>query len=145
MRILISPQEFKGTLTAVQAAETIASAIARVLPSAQLELAPIADGGPGFVDALVGATGGKFRESQVEDPLGRPVTARWGMLGEGTAVLEIAAASGLLRLSPPERDPRRASTFGTGELSRAALDANCRRIFLGIGRRPPNHSRAAPA
>ncbi len=145
MRILISPQEFKGTLTAVQAAEAIASAIARVLPSAQLEVAPIADGGPGFVDALVGATVGKYRESQVEDPLGRPVTARWGMLGEGTAVLEMAAASGLLRLSPPERDPRRASTFGTGELIRAALDANCRRIFLGIGGSATNDGGAGAA
>ena len=145
MRILISPQEFKGTLTAVQAADAIASAIARVLPSAQLELAPIADGGPGFVDALVGASGGKYRESQVEDPLGRPITARWGMLGEDTAVLEMAAASGLLRLSPTERDPRRASTFGTGQLIRAALDAKCQRIFLGIGGSGTNDGGAGAA
>jgi glycerate kinase len=133
MRILISPQEFKGTLTALQAANAIASAIARVFPSAQLELAPIADGGPGFVDALVGITGGRYRKSQVQDPLGRPVIARWGTISDGTAILEMAAASGLLRLHPSERAPRRASTFGTGELIRAALDVGCPRIFLGIG------------
>lgn len=145
MRILIAPQEFKGTLTAVQATEAIAGAIARVLPSAELELAPIADGGPGFVDALVGATGGKYRVSQVQDPLGRPITARWGVLGEDTAVLEMAAASGLLRLLPTERDPRRASTYGTGEMIRTALDANCRRIFLGIGGSATNDGGAGAA
>jgi glycerate kinase len=145
MRILISPQEFKGTLTAVQAANAIASGIARVLPSAHLELAPIADGGPGFVDALVGTTGGKYRESPVQDPLGRPVNARWGLIGEGTAVLEMAAASGLLLLSAAERDPRRASTFGTGQLIRAALDAKCPRIFLGIGGSATNDGGAGAA
>jgi glycerate kinase len=145
MRILISPQEFKGTLTAIEAANAIASAIARVFPSAQLELAPIADGGPGFVDALVGTSGGKYRQAQVQDPLGRLVTARWGAIGEGTAVLEMAAASGLLLLHPTERDPRRASTFGTGQLIRAALDAGCPRIFLGIGGSASNDGGAGAA
>jgi glycerate 2-kinase len=133
MRILISPQEFKGTLTALQAANAIARAIGRILPSAHLEIAPIADGGPGFLDAIVSITGGKYLKSQVEDPLGRPVAARWGTIGGGTAILEMAEASGLLRLDPAERDPRRTSTFGTGQLIRAALDADCPRIFLGIG------------
>jgi glycerate kinase len=134
MRILVAPQEFKGTLTAVQAASAMRDALAGVLGSAQLDVAPLSDGGPGFVDALLNAARGEARQSLVEDPLGRPVTARWGMIGGGrTAVLEMAAASGLSLLAASERDPRRTSTFGTGELIRAALDASCEQILLGVG------------
>jgi glycerate 2-kinase len=146
MRILVAPQEFKGTLTAVQAASAIRDAIGRVLTSAQLDLAPLSDGGPGFVDALLGAAQGEQRQSLVQDPLGRPVAARWGTIAGGrTAVLEMAAASGLLRLAFPERDPRRTTTFGTGELIRAALDANCRQILLGIGGSATNDGGAGAA
>ncbi len=134
MRILVAPQEFKGTLTAVQAASAIRDALAGVLGSVQLDVAPLSDGGAGFVDALLSASPGEPRQSLVEDPLGRPVTARWGVIGGGrTAVLEMAAASGLSLLAGPERDPRRTSTFGTGELIRAALDAKCEQILLGVG------------
>ncbi len=134
MRILIAPQEFKGTLTAVQAASAVRDVLARVLGSAHLDMAPLSDGGPGFVAALLDAAGGEPHQCLVEDPLGRPITARWGTISGGrTAVLEMAAASGLSLLASAERDPRHTTTFGTRQLIRAALDANCRQILLGIG------------
>jgi len=146
MRIVVAPQEFKGTLTAVQAAGAIATAVHRVLASAQLDLAPISDGGPGFVDALLGAAQGEQRQSLVQDPLGRPLTARWGTIAGGrTAVIEMAAASGLVLLSSSERDPRHTTTFGTGELIRAALDAGCEQILLGIGGSATNDGGAGAA
>ena len=134
MRILIAPQEFKGTLTARAAAEAIARGLRRALPEAELDLLPMADGGPGTLDALVAATGGRVIETEVRGPLGAPVRARWGALGDGkTAVVEMAEASGLVLVPEAERDPRRATTFGTGELLRAALDTGYRRIIVGVG------------
>ena len=139
MRILVAPQEFKGSLTAPQAAEAIAAGLRRSLPDAEVTLLPLADGGPGTVDALVEATAGQLFEADVQDPLGRPVRARWGALGERrddtvrTAVIEMAAASGLSLLQPHELDPSRTSTFGTGELLRCALDADYPRIIVGVG------------
>jgi glycerate kinase len=95
---------------------------------------PIADGGEGTVEALVEATSGRFETRTVRGPLGRPVDARWGVLGDGvTAVVEMAAASGLTLVPVGRRDPRVASTFGTGQLIRAALDAGFRHIVVGIG------------
>ena len=146
MRILVAPQEFKGTLTAVQAASAMREALAAVLGSVQLDVAPLSDGGPGFVDALLNAARGEARQSLVEDPLGRPVAARWGMIGGGrTAIVEMAAASGLTLLATSERDPRRTSTFGTGELIRAALDASCEQILLGVGGSATNDGGAGAA
>jgi len=146
MRILIAPQEFKGTLTAVEAAGAVASAIRRTLRSPELDVAPLSDGGPGFVNALLGAANGEPHDCRVQDPLGRLITARWGTIGEGkTAVLEMASASGLSLLSASERDPRHTSTFGTGELIRAALDADCARILLGIGGSATNDGGAGAA
>jgi glycerate kinase len=138
MRILIAPQEFKGTLTAREAAEAIASGLRRALPEAALDLLPMADGGPGTLEALVEATAGRYVESAAHDALGRPLRARWGVLGalgarEGVAVIEMAAASGVTVLQPEELDPRRTSTSGTGELLRAALDAGHRRVIIGVG------------
>jgi glycerate kinase len=138
MRILVAPQEFKGTLTARAAAEAIARGLRRALPGTEIDVLAMADGGPGTVEALVEATGGRYVEAEAHDPLGRPLRARWGVLGArstlaGSAVIEMAAASGLTLLRPEERDPRRASTFGTGELLRAALDAGRRRIIVGAG------------
>ncbi len=116
----------------------MAAAIARgwrqVFPDADILLRPMADGGEGTVDAVLAATGGERRECQVCDPMGRPVSAHWGWLGEeGGAVLEMAAASGLHRVPKAQRDAIRASSYGTGELIRAALDAGARRIILGLG------------
>ena len=117
--------------------------IRRVRPDATIDLCPIADGGEGTVDALAAATGGEIRTSEVVGPLGSSVTAQWAMLGQAaaegggdiapTAVIEMAAASGLALVASGQRDPMSAGTFGTGQLIAAALDAGAGRIIVGIG------------
>jgi glycerate kinase len=132
VRVLIAPQEFKGTLTATEAAEAIARGVRKARPEWAVDVFPIADGGPGTVDAFVRGTGATRVPAQVHDARGRAVIAEWALLGD-TAVIEMAAASGLTRLPPELRDPRVTTTFGTGELVRAALDAGCRRVLIGAG------------
>lgn len=146
MRILVAPDSFKGSLSAVAAARAIAAGVRRVWPAAQLEEVPLADGGEGTVEALVAATGGERHRRPVRDPLGRLVEASFGILGDGvTAVIEMAAASGLTLLAPAERNPLATSTYGTGELLRAALDAGCRKIIVGIGGSATNDGGAGMA
>jgi len=146
MRVLISPQEFKGSLTAKEAAEAIAEGLRRALPDAELDIVPMADGGPGIVQAILSARAGHEETCQAQDPLGRPVTAAWGLLEEGpTAVIEMAAASGLVLLKSEERDPRRTSTYGTGQIIQAALDAGCRRLIIGVGGSATNDGGAGMA
>lgn len=134
MRALVAPQQFKGTLTAREAAEAIARGVTAAQPDARLDLAPLADGGQGTVDALLAASpGGSERVTTVQGPLGDPVQARWGVLPNGLGVIEMAAASGLTLVPPNRRSVLDAHTFGTGELIRAALDSGCTRIALGAG------------
>jgi len=132
MRILIAPQEFKGSLTAVEAAAAMLAGVERGLPGAGITVLPIADGGPGTLDALVAARHGQIRRVTVSGPLGAAVQARYGLIDE-TAVIETAEACGLVLLAPDALDPARATTYGAGELVRSALDAGCRRFLLGIG------------
>jgi len=133
-RWLVAPQEFKGTLTAGEAAEAMARGVRQVSADVVLDIAPLADGGPGTVDALLAGTRGERRVCRVHGPLGHPVDASWALLEDGrTAVVEMAAASGLTLVAPERRDARRASTYGTGELIRAALDAGCERLIVGMG------------
>ena len=133
-RVLVAPDSFKGSLSAVQAAEAMERGVLAAWPDARVVKVPIADGGEGTVDALVTATQGRFESRTVRGPLGRPVEARWGVLGDGrTAVIEMAAASGITLVPEGRRDPRVASTFGTGQLIRSALDEGFRRIVVGIG------------
>jgi glycerate kinase len=146
VRIVIAPQEFKGSLSATEAARAIAEGLRRTLPDAELDLAPMADGGPGTVEALVTAGGGRRLTSTVGGPLGRPVEAAWGLLDEGrTAVIEMAAASGLVLLRAEERDARRAGTYGTGQLIAAALEVGCRRLIIGLGGSATNDGGAGMA
>ena len=146
MQILVSPQEFKGSLSAREAAEAIARGLCRALPDAILDVVPMADGGPGTVDAVLSTASGRRQTAVVQDPLGRPVDAVWGLIDEGpTAVIEMAAASGLVLLRDEERDPRRASTYGTGQLVLAALDAGCRRLIVGVGGSATNDGGAGMA
>jgi glycerate kinase len=134
MKILIAPDSFKGSLTAPEVAAAMAAGFRRVYPDAELVELPLSDGGPGTVDAMVAATGGRRETRRVRGPLGEPVDAAFGVLGDGiTAVVEMAAASGLTLVPGDRRDPRSASTFGTGELITAALDAGCRKLIIGIG------------
>ncbi len=134
MKIVIAPQAFKGSLSALQAADAIANGAQRVFPDAQLTRVPIADGGDGTLDALINATGGTFHEAKVTGPLGSPVDARWGVLGDGmTTVIEAAQACGLALLSENERDPLTTTTYGVGELIKHALDAGYRKMLIGLG------------
>jgi glycerate kinase len=134
MRALIAPQEFKGTLSGHQAAEAIARGVRAARPTWTLDAAPLADGGPGTMDALLAARGGERHTAVVEDPLGRPVNATFAiLLPDRTGVVEMAQASGLWRLTPEERDPYRASSYGTGQLIRAAMEAGCRTVIVGAG------------
>jgi glycerate kinase len=146
MRILVAPQEFKGSLTAREAAAAIARGLREALPDAGIDVLALADGGPGTVEVLVEATAGSYAEAPCHDPIGRAMLARWGVLGDGeTAVIEMAAASGLAVLRPSERDPRVTSTYGTGEIVDAALDAGHRRIIVGAGGSATNDGGAGVA
>lgn len=145
MRVLVAPQEYKGTLTALEAAEAMAGGLRAAFRDVEIDLAPMADGGPGTAEALLAAAGGEWRATPAHDPLMRPVEAAWALLSDGTAVVECAAASGLVRLRPDELDPRRASTYGTGELIAAALDAGCRDLIVGLGGSATNDGGAGMA
>ncbi|HZR09519.1 MAG TPA: glycerate kinase [Myxococcales bacterium] len=134
MKVVVAPDSYKGSLSALAVAEAIERGVRAVFPAAEVVKVPIADGGEGTVDALVVATSGRTMETTVHGPLGESVAARWGVLGGGTtAVIEMAAASGLPLVPPGKRDPRVTSTRGTGELLRAALDAGLRHLVIGIG------------
>jgi glycerate kinase len=134
LRVLIAPDSFKGSLSSVDVARALAAGWRRARPGDDLRLAPLADGGEGTLVAIEAAGGWQWRTAAAHDPLGRQIVARWLVSDDGTkAVVELAAASGLSLLAPAERDPLNASTFGTGEVLRAVLDAGIRRIDLGVG------------
>jgi glycerate kinase len=135
MRVVVAPDKFKGSLSAAEAAQAMAAGIRAVYPQAEIDLCPMADGGEGTVAALVGATGGHFVQRAVTGPLAEmKVNATFGVLGDGkTAVIEMAAASGLALLKPEDRNPLNTTTFGTGELLRYACEMGLKKIILGIG------------
>ena len=134
MKIVIAPDSFKDSLSAEKVADAIAAGLADVMPHAQLVKCPMADGGEGTVEAIVAAGNGQLRRNHVQGPLGAPVEAHWGWLPDShTAIIEMAEASGLQLLKPEQRNACITSTFGTGELIRAALDAGARRVILAIG------------
>ena len=164
MKVIIAPDSFKETLSALDVAAALAAGVLEACPDAQVDLCPMADGGEGTVSAMVAATGGKTLTADVYDPLGAPIRAHFGLLGtpdvavlpgalglsgsvqrfegEGgdvvggehlTAVIEMAAASGLGLVPPDRRDPLRTTTFGTGQLILTALDAGATGIIMGIG------------
>jgi glycerate kinase len=152
VKIIVAPQALKGSLDAAEVGHAIAAGIHVVLPGAEVTVVPVADGGEGTVSALVAATAGHTLSVRVTGPLGQPVEAHYGLLGADhvpesqpgatrsvpdldgrTAVIEMAAASGLPLVPREHRDPRIATTRGTGELIRAALDAGARRLLIGIG------------
>jgi len=134
MRIIVAPDSFKGSVSALGVAEAMERGIRVVFPEAEVLKVPIADGGEGTVEALVVATGGRLLHTEVRGPLGEPVRAHWGVSGDGTtAFLEMASASGLPLVPRDQRDPRITSTYGTGELMKAALELGLRRLVIGIG------------
>ena len=133
MRIIVAPGAFKNSLTAQEAAAAIARGLEQSGLGADLVLKPVADGGNGTLDAML-AGGGERRSLVVSGPLGAPVQADWGLLPDGvTAVVEMALASGMELLAAEELDPLRASTYGTGQLLAAALEAGATQVILGLG------------
>jgi len=134
MIIVIAPDSYKESLTALEVATQIEAGFREVFPEAQYRKLPMADGGEGTVSALVAATGGRLQAAEVSGPLGAPVQAFYGMTGDGkTAVIEMAAASGLALVPPGLRNPLKTTSFGTGELIKAALDAGAEHLIIGIG------------
>jgi glycerate 2-kinase len=132
MRFLVAPDSFKGTF----GAEGVAGAIAAGLEAggAEVDRCPVADGGEGTMEVLLGALGGERQTAAVHDPLRRPIEASFGLLGDGTtAIVETAQASGLPLVAPEERDAERADTFGTGELIAAAVAAGAKSVLLAVG------------
>ncbi len=134
MKIIIAPDSYKESLTAMQVAAAIEAGFKQVMPKAKFHKLPMADGGEGTVQSLVDASGGSINNCSVSGPLGQPVEAFYGLMGDGqTAVIEMAAASGLHLVTPEQRNPLLTSTYGTGELIKAALDKGVKHIIVGIG------------
>lgn len=133
-KIVLAPQGFKESLTGLEIAEAMEVGAKSVWPDADVVKIPVADGGDGTLQALVDSSGGSIRTAQVEDALGRTIEAEWGALGNGTtAVIEVARAVGLTRLSLDERDVLNASTYGVGQLFTEALDAGFTDFIIGVG------------
>ena len=134
MKIVIAPQGFKAGISGLEAAQAIARGVTAVVPDAETVLAPVADGGDGTLHALVDGTGGGLFSSRVTGPLGQPLEAMWGVMGDGrTAVIEMALASGLALVPQRRRNPRVTTTAGTGEIVREALERGYNRIIVGLG------------
>lgn len=134
MKIVIAPDSFKGSLTAIEIANALEQGVKEVLPEAIVEKIPMADGGEGTMQCLVNATQGTIYEKEVIGPLGEPVSASFGVLGDQiTAAIEMASASGLPLVSPEKKNPLITTTYGTGQLINAALDHGCQKMIIGIG------------
>ncbi|MDK9760912.1 glycerate kinase [Vibrio sp. D420a] len=151
MKIVIAPDSFKESLTAKQVCESIEAGFCQVFPCAEYVHLPLADGGEGTVDVLLQGLEGELHTSTVTGPLGEPVQASWALLngdksnGEKTALIEFAAASGLDLITPQQRDVQRATSFGTGELIKQALDCGVDKILLGLGGSATNDAGAGIA
>lgn len=134
MKIVIAPDSFKESLTALEVAQSIEKGFRKVYPEADYHLIPMADGGEGTVQSLVDALKGELVKAEVLAPLGNTIKAEFGISGDKkTAIIEMAAASGLHLVPMDKRNPRKTSSYGTGELIKAALDLGVKKIILGIG------------
>jgi glycerate kinase len=150
LHVLVCPQEFKGSLTAFEAASALAAGVRRAEPAAEVVELPLADGGPGTAAIVSAHAGGELVDVEVTGPLGTRVTAQLALLpprpdGTPIAVIEAAAAAGLALVEPDHRDPGRATTFGVGELVRAALDRGARELIVGVGGTASNDGGAGAA
>ena len=146
MKIVIAPQAFKGSISALDAARAMQAGVLAALPDAETTLAPVADGGDGTLETLVEVSGGEVRRAEVTGPLGERRSAEWGAMGDSsTAVIEMARTSGLALVPLDKRDPLRATTYGLGEAIRSALDDGFRRFIVGIGGSATNDAGAGMA
>lgn len=134
MRIVLAPDSYKGSLTAKEACNAMEKGIRKILPQAVIVKVPMADGGEGTLQSLIDATNGHIFEHTVLDPLGKPVKAKFGIMGDGdTAVIEMAEASGLNLIPKEQQNPLYTTTYGVGELITAALNSGCRKFIVGLG------------
>ena len=133
MKIVVAPDSYKGNMRSSRVCEIIQQAIWREMPDAEVLTFPMADGGEGTVDAVVAATGGTFQTLEVCGPLGDPVAAQYGLLPDGTAIMEMASASGIELIPSDRLNPMEATTYGTGELLRHLLSEGHTSIVMGIG------------
>ena len=133
MKAVIAIDSLKGSLSSVQAGSAAAEGVRRVYPDAQIDIFPIADGGEGTVDALVTGLKGKKQTVSAMDPLGRPIVCEYGILPNGTAVIEMSCAAGITLITKEERNPLHTTTYGVGEVIRDAIARGCRNFVIGIG------------
>lgn len=133
MKIVIAMDSFKGSMTSLEAGNAAKKGVLQAHPNAEVIVKPLADGGEGTVDALIEGMQGKRIDVEVSDPLGRPTWACYGILPDGTAVMEMAQAAGLTKLEENERNPLVTSTYGVGEMIADAIDRGCRKFIIGIG------------
>ncbi len=134
MKVVISPDSYKGTLSAIEVANAMQAGILEVNQSIETVILPVADGGEGTLESLVVSTNGRYISQNVLDPLGRVTEAKYGVLDDNeTCVIEMAQASGIMLLQDNDKNPELASTYGTGQLIKAALDEGFRKFIIGIG------------
>lgn len=134
LKVTVAIDSFKGSLSTTQAGEAVKEGILSVFSDATVDVRPLADGGEGTVDAIVSAMGGDMIEVSVSDPLGRQITATYGMIPDTrTAIIEMSAAAGITLIDATERNPLNTTTFGVGEMIADAIDRGCRRFIVGIG------------
>lgn len=146
MKIVIAPQTFKGSISALDAARAMRDGVSRAAPDAEIALVPVADGGDGTLETLVEGSGGEIRPIEVTGPLGERRAAEWGAMGDRrTAVIEMARTSGLALVPDADRNPLITTTFGLGEAIASALDAGFRRFIIGIGGSATNDAGAGMA
>ena len=146
MKVVIAPQTFKGSISALDVARAMREGVLRVVPEAEISLVPVADGGDGTLETLVEGSGGDIRDASVTGPLGDRITAQWGAMGDGrTAVIEMARTSGLALVPPEKRTPLLSTTFGLGEAIMQALEAGFRTFIIGIGGSATNDAGAGMA
>lgn len=145
MKILIAPDSFKGTNSSIRVIGRIEAGIKKVVPDAEFVRIPIADGGEGTVEALVIGAGGEYHTARVTGPMGEEVEAAYGILSSGVAVIEMAASSGLPLVPADRKNPLVATTYGVGQLIKAALDKGCKHLILGLGGSATNDGGAGMA
>lgn len=146
MKIVLAPDSFKNSVTAIEASHAMRTGFASIFPEAEIVEVPMADGGEGTVQSLVDATDGQFKTATVKNPLGVDVEAQYGLLGDQqTAVIEMAAASGIQFIDETTQNPLITTTYGTGQLIRAVIEAGARKVIIGIGGSATNDGGAGMA
>ena len=146
MKIIIAPQAFKGSISAIKVAEAMSEGALKIFPKAKIVICPVADGGDGTLETLVDISNGEINKCSVHNPMGKIIEAEWGAMGDGkTAVIEMARSSGLALLDPKKLNPLKASTYGLGELIQDALNKGFKKFIIGIGGSATNDAGAGMA